>query len=46
VPVNAPSFAKTVKYFTVNHVTESTLLRNTPQAYAKEKSHEEARSAR
>jgi hypothetical protein len=37
---------KTVKHFTVNHITESKLLRNTPQAQAKEKSHEEARSTR
>jgi len=41
-----PSFVKTVKRFTVKWITDSRLFHHAPQAQAKEKSHEEARSAR
>jgi hypothetical protein len=41
-----PHFVKTVKDFTVKLITDSHLFHNAPQAQAKEKSHEEARSTR
>jgi hypothetical protein len=45
-PFDATSFAETVKQFTVNLITDASLLHNAPQSKAKEKSYEETRSAR
>ena len=45
-PFDDTSFAKTVKHFTVNMITDANLLHNAPQSKAKEKSYEEKRSAR